>query len=1040
MKRLLALIILFVGIIGGGTYFALTELTDPYTIEDWHDLNNIRVKNEEQDNYIGGLSGDYVLGNDLDNNTEGYEEVINSGDGWEPIGTFEAGGGYSGIFDGQGYTISDMKITRSSSSGVGIFCTGNGMEFRKTVIENFDVDGGQYTGTVVGADTHGVTIIDVEVKDSDVNGSDSQVGGILGADVGSGGYIKDSTVMNTEVSSSASSLDRSDAGMIIGKITSGEVINCFVYGSTLSGVLVDSGGAVGLLQDSKVEGCHIDVDIYQVADQGDYDERGSAIGGAVGFVDSGSIVKDSDTEGYMHVYWHVNGGVAGRNAGEIKNSNSTIEIYGENKWVGNSGPDDPTNQTDPRNSGGIAGRNEGLIYQSSYTGEEGLHIESEEIYSEANVGGVVGQNEGIVKESFADTDIFSWGLAGAFIGKNMSGGKVYNSYSIGEVSSSDDKDGAFIGWMADGVVENCYSLNETGFGEEGFVYDASVDTVYNCYWNTSYETEYDTHYVDYETGSADGSMDVDNEGTTETMTWEYSEDTYVGWDFEEVWENGNHSKVVDNYGNTGYPALQWQEANEEPIVFKVRESNGTPIEDARIEITDSNGEIVSVVFTTINGNAYFYNYETDNEYEYEVEHRRYETEKDSFTAQNGGKIIVILEKTDLYGESGSGLRVFAGHERLEPLDNDPIIPYGTPATIRVETLEDGELSGNYDVEVLFDGEEVIMNEEYPGEYYGYVQTNGLELDNYPVDVSAEYVARYQQVDEVYLENSGDIRIGPKGGVDSTFDPPMPEDIPNWIKYSSIIFLILAFLFLPDGGWDNTPKNWFEGSSLGSWTHPTGWEVVVLALVVSIAIFFGIRGVSTMTVFFGVLSFLTGVSVFMEIGEPSRPLASIGTGGSWFAYALSGSAFGFAFLTISSYISSGIGYQIMQLEAVLPLVPIFLITGLATPIVEEGGFRGVLLPVISERLGIIPAIVLTSILFGFSHFLLGATMSLFVATMVFSLFVSYITLKTQSIVFAVVSHMVYNMSVLAVMLSLNMFVFPLILLLLSLIFVVWKVVK
>ncbi|MBS3816492.1 MAG: hypothetical protein KGY76_02890, partial [Candidatus Thermoplasmatota archaeon] len=50
------------------------------------------------------------------------------------------------------------------------------------------------------------------------------------------------------------------------------------------------------------------------------------------------------------------------------------------------------------------------------------------------------------------------------------------------------------------------------------------------------------------------------------MTWEYSTDTYEGWDMSEkqgeaTWWSGDHRVVMDHEGNTGYPALSWQEGH-----------------------------------------------------------------------------------------------------------------------------------------------------------------------------------------------------------------------------------------------------------------------------------------------------------------------------------------------------------------------------------------------------------------------------------------------------------------------------------------------
>jgi len=77
-------------------------------ISDWNDLDNVR----------NDLSGDYVLVNDLDSETDGYAGI---GDDWNPIGEQELDGDfYEGIFDGDGFEIRDL-IVDTTERNVGLF-------------------------------------------------------------------------------------------------------------------------------------------------------------------------------------------------------------------------------------------------------------------------------------------------------------------------------------------------------------------------------------------------------------------------------------------------------------------------------------------------------------------------------------------------------------------------------------------------------------------------------------------------------------------------------------------------------------------------------------------------------------------------------------------------------------------------------------------------------------------------------------------------------------------------------------------------------
>lgn len=72
---------------------------NPIEISNWNQLNNIKTN----------LSADYVLVNDLDENTEGFA-TYQSGAGFEPIG--DSTTPFTGSLDGQGFKISGLFINR----------------------------------------------------------------------------------------------------------------------------------------------------------------------------------------------------------------------------------------------------------------------------------------------------------------------------------------------------------------------------------------------------------------------------------------------------------------------------------------------------------------------------------------------------------------------------------------------------------------------------------------------------------------------------------------------------------------------------------------------------------------------------------------------------------------------------------------------------------------------------------------------------------------------------------------------------------------
>jgi hypothetical protein len=201
---------LIAGMIGCGDYTPPQE----GEIRDWYDLDAVR------DN----PGGSYILMNDLDSTTAGYEELAssaaNEGKGWQPIGGLDAL--FTGRFDGQGYKISDLFINRADGAGVGLFS----FVYEEGVVENigvvnadvtgYDVVGGlaafnwgnmsycYFTGSVTGTgsihDVMGVGGL-VAVNAGNINycHSTGTVTGVspVGGLVGVNGYLAPATVSNS---------------------------------------------------------------------------------------------------------------------------------------------------------------------------------------------------------------------------------------------------------------------------------------------------------------------------------------------------------------------------------------------------------------------------------------------------------------------------------------------------------------------------------------------------------------------------------------------------------------------------------------------------------------------------------------------------------------------------------------------------------------------------------------------------------------------------------------------------------------------------
>ncbi|MCG8540956.1 MAG: hypothetical protein MJA82_13600, partial [Clostridia bacterium] len=101
---------------------------EPYIISTKEQLNNLRFQ----------LNGHYKLGNDIDlGNVE-----------WEPIGIQTMA--FTGVLDGAGYKISNLKIYKPQENYIGLFGYIDSATIKDLKVENVDIEGRNYVGALVG--------------------------------------------------------------------------------------------------------------------------------------------------------------------------------------------------------------------------------------------------------------------------------------------------------------------------------------------------------------------------------------------------------------------------------------------------------------------------------------------------------------------------------------------------------------------------------------------------------------------------------------------------------------------------------------------------------------------------------------------------------------------------------------------------------------------------------------------------------------------------------------------------------------------------
>ncbi len=327
------------------------------------------------------------------------------------------------------------------------------------------------------------------------------------------------------------------SGSMVGE-NSGSIVNCHVSGNITGNNKL--GGLVGECFDP-VTGSSANINIIGT---------GMWMGGLIGYARenvvnctaSGSITANSSS-------WSVGGLIGEIHDINIQDCSASVNVFGGAYLGGLIGTGGGTivnchatgNVTGTVNYswnvGGLIGQNFAHVISSSASGI---------VKGDGYTGGLAGTNNGFIDRSFATGSVkgeweYSHGTGG-LAGFNHAQGKIENSFARGSVSGQEDV-GGFVGENA-GLIEYAYS---TGFivGTEnygGFCGNNSGN-INSSYWDT-------------ETSGQQTSDGATGRNTAE-MTHPYNENTYVGWDFENIWLADEDYEI-----NNGYPFLYFSTETE----------------------------------------------------------------------------------------------------------------------------------------------------------------------------------------------------------------------------------------------------------------------------------------------------------------------------------------------------------------------------------------------------------------------------------------------------------------------------------------------
>lgn len=353
---------------------------DPYVITNVSELQAMG----------SDLDANYTLGTDIDASTT---SEWNSGAGFEPIGN--ASTGFSGSFDGAGYTVSGLSIDRPNALDVGLFgAVDAGGTVENVHLREATVTGQRRTGLVAGG-------VDGFVNASSARGhvtGGTFVGGAAG-DVNSGELENVTTTATVEGEEYVGGLAGGVRGSgVVKRSTARSTVN---GGSSVGGFVGTMSARVATVSDSTAEST-----VTGTTD----------VGGFAGRIEAGTIERSTasdSVEGSNRVGGFVGTVAQDQNGddGEIRNAATTADVEARD---------------DTDSVGGFAGVVQNSSVATSYAAGQITG-------SATDPGGLVGNGTGAtVTDSYWDIDATGVSDSNGGVGLNtsaMTGGAAEGNMS-----------------------------------------------------------------------------------------------------------------------------------------------------------------------------------------------------------------------------------------------------------------------------------------------------------------------------------------------------------------------------------------------------------------------------------------------------------------------------------------------------------------------------------------------------------------------------------------------------------------------------------
>jgi len=311
---------------------------------------------------------------------------------------------FTGVFDGDGHTISNFTYTSTDSPCIGIFGYVNGPNAR---------------------------IINLGLIDPNVDaGTDIGVGSLAG-------WVDMGTVSNC-YAVGGSIAGEGFVGGLVGK-SAGAIADCYATGNVIG--LHNVGGLAGD-NSGTIDDCYSTVGTF----------GNDNVGGLVGYNNSGTIINCSVTRGVSEGRRDI-GGLVGSNSGAIINCSAAASVLADDRNAGglvgsNEGAiANCSSRGDVLGSsrvGGLVGENDGSVM---------ISCSSASVEGQNSVGGLAGQNtdDAEIVNCYADGSVIGRRNVGGLVGDNFGqiaaraggqrSGVIRNSYSVTTVSGDEQVGG-----------------------------------------------------------------------------------------------------------------------------------------------------------------------------------------------------------------------------------------------------------------------------------------------------------------------------------------------------------------------------------------------------------------------------------------------------------------------------------------------------------------------------------------------------------------------------------------------------------------------